>query len=282
MNIIFDIPGGIGKAIMATAVIKGLKNKYPKDNLIVVSGHPSVFKNNPSVYRSYHIIQRDTVRKKFIENEECKVLAREPYNEHNHVFQKEHLIETWFKLLDLEYWGQQPDIYLDDQEIQDYKNLYKSDKPIMVIHPHGGAVPEIPYNWVRDIPTKITKRLIEKYKDTHTIYHIKSPNQPIFENVKEEIGPIRKVAILLSMANKIYTIDSFTQHLAMALRKPSNVFWIGTNPNVFGYELHNNIIANPPEFNSDSGLYYGRNLTEPINNLPYLNEDCIFNIEKII
>lgn len=282
MNIIFDVPGGIGKVIMATAVVMGIKDRFPKDKIIIVSGHPLVFKNNPNVYRSYSITQRDTVRKKFIVNQECRIFAKEPYNEHDHVFQKEHLIETWFKLLDLKYKGQQPNIYLDDQEIKSYTNLYKSDKPIMVIHPHGGAVPEIPYNWVRDIPTKITKRLIEKYKDTHIIYCIKSPNQPIFKDVKEEIGSVRRVAILLSIADKIYTIDSFTQHLASSLRKSANVFWIGTNPEVFGYKIHNNILANPFEYETDSGLYCGRNLTEPINSLPYSNEDCIFNVEKII
>ena len=38
MNIIFDIPGGIGKVLMATAVVKGLKAKYPTDKIITVSG----------------------------------------------------------------------------------------------------------------------------------------------------------------------------------------------------------------------------------------------------
>jgi ADP-heptose:LPS heptosyltransferase len=282
MNIIFDIPGGIGKVLMATAVIKGLKAKYPADKIITVSGHPLVFKNNPNVHASYQLADRDRVREKFIKDQECKIIAREPYYEENHIFQREHCLETWFKILDLEYWGQQPDIYLDDQEINSYKNLYKSDKPIMVIQPHGGAAPEVPYNWVRDIPPKITKKLIEKYKDTHTIYLIKSPKQPKYKDVKEEIGSIRRVAILLSMAEKRYLIDSFAQHLAMALRKPSNVFWIGTNPKVFGYDLHNNIKSNPYQFSTDSGLYHGRNLTEVIESLPYTNEDCIFDVEKII
>ncbi len=152
----------------------------------------------------------------------------------------------------------------------------------MVIQPHGGASPEVPYNWVRDIPPKITKKLIEKYKDTHTIYLIKNPKQPKYKDVKEEIGSIRRVAILLSMAEKRYLIDSFAQHLAMALRKPSTVFWIGTNPKVFGYDLHNNIKSNPFQLETNSGLYHGRNLTEVIESLPYTNEDCIFDVEKII
>ena len=68
----------------------------------------------------------------------------------------------------------------------------------------------------------------------------------------------------------------------MALRKPSTVFWIGTNPKVFGYDLHNNIKSNSYQFPTDSGLYHGRNLTEVIESLPYTSEDCIFDIEKII
>ena len=38
MNIIFQIDGGIGKSIAATAVCKAIKAQYPNDKLIVISG----------------------------------------------------------------------------------------------------------------------------------------------------------------------------------------------------------------------------------------------------
>ena len=36
MNIIFKIDGGLGKSIMGTAIIKVIKKKYPKSNIIVL------------------------------------------------------------------------------------------------------------------------------------------------------------------------------------------------------------------------------------------------------
>jgi len=51
MNIIFQIEGGLGKSIMATAMVKVIKNHYKNSNLIVVTAYPDVFLNNPQVNR---------------------------------------------------------------------------------------------------------------------------------------------------------------------------------------------------------------------------------------
>ena len=39
MKIIFQIDGGIGKSIAATAVCKAIKKQYPTDKLIVITGY---------------------------------------------------------------------------------------------------------------------------------------------------------------------------------------------------------------------------------------------------
>ena len=35
MNVIFSIDGGLGKSIMATAVLKAIKKQYSKANILV-------------------------------------------------------------------------------------------------------------------------------------------------------------------------------------------------------------------------------------------------------
>ena len=52
MNVIFQINGGIGKVVASTVVCKSIKAKYPDCKLIVVSGYPDVFLNNPNVDRA--------------------------------------------------------------------------------------------------------------------------------------------------------------------------------------------------------------------------------------
>jgi len=56
MNIIFEINGGIGKNIMATAVCKAIKTQYPNDKLIVVTAYNDVFIYNPNVDRCFNFI----------------------------------------------------------------------------------------------------------------------------------------------------------------------------------------------------------------------------------
>ena len=53
MNIIFQIDGGLGKNIMATAMVKVIKKRYKNANLIVITGYPDVFLNNPNVSETY-------------------------------------------------------------------------------------------------------------------------------------------------------------------------------------------------------------------------------------
>jgi ADP-heptose:LPS heptosyltransferase len=53
MNIILQINGGIGKAIMSTAVCRQIKKQYPDSQLITISGYPEVFLDNPSVDRAF-------------------------------------------------------------------------------------------------------------------------------------------------------------------------------------------------------------------------------------
>ena len=281
MNIIFESYGGIGKVIMSTVIVKKLSQKYPNDKIIVVTGHTSVFKNNPYVTHLYTPEQRPAINGLHISNKDCKILMKEPYAENDFILNKNHLLETWCSLYDLPYSNELPEIFLDSSETEKFKKQLITDKPIMVIHPNGGTV-DIDYNWARDLPFEDVQEIINKYKDKYTIYHIKSKGQVKYDNVIEETGNVRKVAVLLTLADKIITIDTFTQHLAMALRKPSTVCWVATKPEVFGYNFHDNILSNPTEFYTPSNVYCGYNFTEPINNLPYQDPSRIFDVEKII
>ena len=53
MNILFQIDGGLGKSIMATAVVKVIRKRYKNANIIVVTAYPDVFLNNPHISYAY-------------------------------------------------------------------------------------------------------------------------------------------------------------------------------------------------------------------------------------
>ena len=79
-------------------------------------------------------------------------------------------------------------------------------------------------------------------------------------------------------------MDSFAQHAAAAINKPSTVCWIANTPVVFGYSLHDNILANPqtkkPELRNSFLQKY--DISGNLLEFPYNNEEEIFDVDKII
>jgi hypothetical protein len=64
----------------------------------------------------------------------------------------------------------------------------------------------------------------------------------------------------------------------------STVCWIANSPKVFGYDIHDNIVANPFTTNPElRNSYFGKfNIAGDLLEFPYNNEDEIFDVNKII
>ena len=79
-------------------------------------------------------------------------------------------------------------------------------------------------------------------------------------------------------------MDSFGQHLAAAMNKPSVVGWVTTNPGIFGYGLHTNILRN--KFTKkpllEQAAYAPFNLAQDISSFPYTDLKQVFDSKKII
>jgi hypothetical protein len=284
MNIIFQINGGIGKCIVATAVTEAIKKKYPNSKLIVVSGYPDVFLNNPNVDRAFNFGEHSYFYSDYIEDKEFKLFAHDPYLEANHINKTEHLIETWCKLFGLEYNGEQPNIYLTEREINFFSRKYTTDKPIMVIQTNGGVEQNLKYSWARDIPFHIVESVIEKYKYGYTIFHLKREDQPSFQNTIPVTDVFRSVATLIAISEKRLFMDSFGQHVAGALKLESTVLWIANSPKVFGYETNKNIISKPFTKKPEIKMAYLNKFNiqgDPLE-FPYNNDMEIFDVDDVI
>jgi len=286
MNIIFQIDGGLGKSIMATAMVKVIKKRYKNANLIVVTAYPDVFLNNPNIFETHHVDQINGLYLKFVKDQKCKVFASEPYKDTDFITEQPiSLLKTWCKVLGLNYNNEQPQIYLTQPEIDYFKPFYTNDKPILTIHPHGG--PEgigYQYAWTRDIPNPTVKEIIEHYKETHLIIHIKRQDQTVYDDTLQALDGFRSIAILLQMSDKRLLIDSFAQHMAAALNLKSTVCWISTKPETFGYKLHDNIKAEQftKEPNLTSAVYNPFLLSEDVSTIPYNDLNEIFDTNKIV
>jgi hypothetical protein len=284
-NIIFNIEGGIGKSIMATAVCEAIKNQYPNDKLIVLTAYPEVFICNPHVDKCYNHNQLSYFYSEFVEEGNFKAFMHNPYLETNFLKRKEHLLETWCNMFNIEYKGEQPKMYLTQREIDFYSRQFNSDKPIFVLQTNGGAVnQEIKYSWARDIPVSVAQRVVNEFKDEYNIFHIRRNDQIGLEGTIPVEANFRSLVGLIGMSSKRLLIDSFAQHTAKALGMDSVVCWIANTPEQFGYENNINIIANEetkkPELKNSFLSKY--NIVGSLTEFPYNNESEIFDVEQII
>lgn len=287
MYIIFQVDGGIGKCIAATAVVEAIAKKYPSHKIIVVSGYPEVWMNNPHVHRTYQQNNISYFYDEYINGKDSIVMLHNPYMETDVVYEKKHLIAAWCNMLNVPYKGEQPKIYLTNREIDYFQKVYlTSDKPLMIMQTNGGAFNQpLKYSWARDIPYDTAKAVVEKFKDQYNIIHIRREDQPGFEFTTAITGAgFREIYSLLALSEKRFLMDSFVQHACAALNLPATVCWIANSPVVFGYDLHDNIQANPFTTNPDLRNAYITKFNisgEPME-FPYNSEKEIFNLDKII
>jgi len=285
MNIIFQIDGGLGKSIMATAMVKVIKKRYKNSNLIVVTAYPDVFLNNPHVDKLYRTDQINGMYLKYVKDQDCKVFVEDPYRHSDFITEKHHLFRTWCKIFGLNYGGEQPELYLTQPEIDYFTPFYTLDKPILAIQPNGGPAEQgFNYSWTRDIPEPTVLDIINHYKNDYTIVHIKRQDQKVYPDTMQALDGFRSIAILLQLSKKRLLMDSFTQHLAAAMNVKSTVCWVTTKPEIFGYKLHDNILANPftKEPLIQNSVYQPFNLAQDISSIPYNDLREIFNVNKIV
>lgn len=243
--IVFQVDGGHGKNVIATAVIRAIKKKYPDHKIIVVSGWDGPFFYNPDVYRFYLFGQMQYFYDDYIKPD-TKIMIIDPYRTEDHVHQRKHLTQTWCDLFDVPYDGYKPKIYLNPREIEIAKDKIKPDgRPIMLLQTHGGN-PQGQYSkksWFRDMPIEIAQKLVNYYSKTYRILHIRTNDQPVLQGTEQLNLPFREMYAVFPLSTKRLFIDSFAQHVAASLDLQSTVVWIGNKPEVFGYPEHINVLA---------------------------------------
>src|SRR6185312_11219348 len=276
MKIIFQINGGIGKSIAATAVCSAIKKQYADSELIVITGYPEVFLGNRKVsmaltqnelsylYKTHLLGQPDTL-----------LFLNEPYLHTEFIQRRGHLTEVWCAMNGIKYNGELPELYLNHKEQTSYGSKLQFDKPLFVIQTNGGMPNQTDkYSWPRDLPFATAQKIVNAFAPTHIVVHIRRNDQPTLQNAYPAEGNFRQLAVLISRSEKRLFIDSFSQHTASALGKPSVVTWVANVPSQFGYEMHHNIMANAPTLEPElrQSVWAKYNTNGPETEFPYKNE----------
>ena len=246
---IFHIDGGIGKNIAATAVIKSIKAAYPESKLIVISAYPEVFLHNPNVFRVYKFGNIPYFYDDYIKDKNSVILRMEPYHSEDLLYRRKSLAEIWCDVFNIKCIDTKPEIFLTQREVMFVKNSLKATGPVLLIQSSGGAnTQKHIYSWSRDLPPVFAQDLVDSLKNKFDkILHIRRDNQPSLKDTVKITDNFRNIFCYIALADKIIGIDSFVQHAAAALNKKATVGWISNSPVVFGYKIHDNIIANGAE-----------------------------------
>jgi len=247
--VIFHIEGGIGKNIIATAVIKSIKAKYPEHKIVVVTGYPEVFIHNPNLYRVYKFGFIPYFYEDYIKDKNSIILRMEPYHSGDLLYRKKHLSEIWCDVFNIPCVDTKPEVFLTQRELMFADKNLQKDGPILIIQSYGGAENQNHlYSWSRDLPPFFAQDLVNSLKDNFSkILHFGRQNQPELKNTIKVTDNFRNLFCYITLSDKILAIDSFAQHAAAAFDKKATVGWISNSPVVFGHEIHDNIIASGAE-----------------------------------
>ena len=287
MKIFLKIDGGIGKSVAATAVCKAIKAQYPDCKLYIITGYPDVFEGNRLVYETLrHDEQNYFYRNHIMGQPDTKFFLHEPYFETAFIHRDGHLIKVWCEMNGIKYNGELPELFLTHKEKTSYGSMIQlPKKPILLIQISGGMPNQTDkYSWPRDLPFATAQKVVDAFVDKYNVVQIRRQDQPALQNTYPAIANFRQLAVLIGMSEKRLFIDSFAQHTAAALGLPSVVFWNANVPSQFGYEMHTNIIANPPTLEPElkrAGLSM-YNTNGPETEFPYNNEEEIINAEVLI
>jgi hypothetical protein len=191
--LVWHIEGGLGKNIAATALISSIKEKYPDRKLIMVASYPEVFINFEEIERVYPVGNTPYFYQNYIEDKDTLVFKQEGYFQNGHISKQQHIIESWCQILDLEYKNQKPVIRFNLVQRR-VPNIWRQDKPIMVIQTNGGPLEDTkPYSWTRDMPPYIALQIINHYLPNYHIYQVCRNESQVIPGA---VGIFDKITIL--------------------------------------------------------------------------------------
>jgi hypothetical protein len=283
-KIVFNINGGIGKCVAATAVCAAIKKQYPEYELIVVSGYPDVFINNPNVKKSFAFGQTSYFYQDYIRDKDVKIFFHDPYLTTDYVKKNKHLIQIWCELYGVKYNGEIPEIFITEREVDYFHKQVNVQKPILLMQTNGGGDMNKKYSWARDLPVSVVMPIIDHFKQEYDIIHVRREDQQEYPSTIRLTASFRQVVATSMLSTKRLVMDSFLQHALAAINLPAVACWVVNSPKVFGYDLHTHIVANPftrePELRNAYIEQF--NIGGDELEFPYNHEREIFSVDQII
>jgi hypothetical protein len=216
-NLVLHINGGLGKCIMATAVIRSYKAANPESKVVVVSGYPEVFIHNPDIYKNFPF-NTPYLWQDYYGKAGWTVEAQDPYLTDGWIKNREqHLIDVWCGMLRIPNVQKTPLLYFSGPEADELNAMIQVPKPLLVVQSTGGSNAAA-RSWTRNPPPNEFEEYLAKFRETHYILHLAVKDTPLLQNVDQRIESFdrRKAMCLMYFANEVLGIDSYSLHARAA------------------------------------------------------------------
>jgi ADP-heptose:LPS heptosyltransferase/2-polyprenyl-3-methyl-5-hydroxy-6-metoxy-1,4-benzoquinol methylase len=209
--------GARGDVLLATPVIRALRERYPKSSITFKTDFPEILTNNPHVDR---IVRSD-------DNGEYDLVFNLKYE----LFPKTSFIEAYARIARVEVKNPHLEFYLTEGEKAQARTLFKSlnlkRTKLAVLHTMVSGRMK---SWDRENYRHICHYLRAKHYDVITVGDLADCTE-----VSEAINLIGKTSIrltaaIISEADLFFGLDSFPMHLANAFDVPSVVLFGSTDP----------------------------------------------------
>jgi len=216
-NLLLHINGGLGKCVMATAVIRSYKAANPNAKVVVVSGYPEVFLHNPDVWKNFPF-NTPYLWQDYYGAAGWQVEAQDPYLTDAWIKnRKQHLIDIWCGMLRIPSVQKTPLLHFSGPEADELNSQIRVDKPLLVVQSTGGSNAAA-RSWTRNPPQHEFEEFLGTMKDSHFILHLALPDTPVLQNVHQRVDNFdrRKAMCLMYFANEVVGIDSYALHARAA------------------------------------------------------------------
>lgn len=280
--LILQIEGGIGKNVVATAVVRAISKQYTDRKIIILTAHSDIWLCNPRIYKVLEFGKTPYFFADYIQGKDTLLLIQEPYRHQDYIYKRKHLSEIWCDMYNIKWDGEKPELYFTNLEYDFVQTLINKQKPIFLIQPFGGGQGQAhKYSWARDLSPQIAQQVVDEMSKNYRVIQVRRDDQIALTGCEYLSLNPRQLALTIMLSDKRLFIDSVMQHCAAALGFPSTVVWIVNDPKVLGYSTHNNITSS---FNSGelrNSMYEAYDiLGDPINIASLPNE--LFDAKKIL
>jgi hypothetical protein len=276
----YFVDGGVGKCVAFTSLVPKLSKKDGQ-KIQVHTPYIDCFAFNPKILNVFNNTiptnHPDILRSN-------NIFYREPYKS-NFIFGKEHLIESYCNLFDVEYDETVvPKLYTSVHKERANNWLKKNNiRKYMMVQFSGGQSPvgwnsTNPYqsfNPGRNYTPYLAQQVINKIKEKYpylTILDCTLTNEPAFQNTIKIDEQYFIIHELLKESESFISIDSCLNHFSASTETTGVVIWGSTRWTQFGYTHNTNLHYFMEPNKWDESKY---NDVDPRNSL--VDPDVVFN-----